>query len=68
MVITPEDKKIRDELKQPAKDYQICPYCKKKITIGIEFNTLKEVMDDNQFPYAHLHLHGIPLHGLLCYI
>ncbi|MFX1399559.1 MAG: hypothetical protein ACFFAS_21240, partial [Promethearchaeota archaeon] len=25
-------------------------------------------MDDNQFPYAHLHLHGIPLHGLLCYI
>jgi hypothetical protein len=23
---------------------------------------------DNKFPYAHIHLHGVPLHGMLCYI
>lgn len=68
MVISPEDKKIREELKQPAKDYQICPYCKKKVMIGIEFITLQELTDNNAFPYAHIYLHGNPLHALLCYI
>ena len=68
MVITPQDRKIREEAKNPAKDYQVCPYCKRKIVIGVEFNILKEVMEDDKFPYAHLYLHGNPLHGLLCYI
>lgn len=44
----------------------ICPRCKKKIELGIEYNILKQGNPNIYFP--HIHLHGEPLHSLICYI
>ena len=44
----------------------ICPLCKKKVELGIENDILKQGLPNIYFP--HIHLHGEPLHSLICYI
>jgi len=56
------------EIKQNTRNLHICPLCKKQVEIGVELDTLKKLKESNLFPYPHIHLHGEPLHGLLCYI
>ena len=68
MLITPEEIKIIKEMKENSNNYHECPYCKEKIKIGVEFDTKKKIHNKEKFPYPHLHLHGNPIHGMLCYI
>ena len=56
------------EIKQNVKNIHTCPLCKEKIEIGIEVETLERLIEKEHFPYAHIHLHGHPLHAMLCYI
>jgi len=68
MVISTKKKRDIGELKQNIKHTQVCPLCGEKFEIGIEYKTLKELSECEKFPYGHLHLHGNPLHAMLCYI
>jgi hypothetical protein len=43
-----------------------CPLCREKITIGVEVKITQEGNSDIYFP--HIHLHGDPLHAVICYI
>jgi hypothetical protein len=45
-----------------------CPKCNKKVKIGIELNVIKNHNLLNNVYFPHIHLHGKPLHALLCYI
>ncbi|MFX1309174.1 MAG: hypothetical protein ACFE8C_05690 [Promethearchaeota archaeon] len=40
--------------------------CNKKINLGIEFHISNKLNRDIYFP--HIHLHGDPLHALICYL
>ncbi|MFX0034276.1 MAG: hypothetical protein ACFE9I_01385 [Candidatus Hermodarchaeota archaeon] len=44
----------------------VCPFCKKNISLGIEIGTLNTLQPTIYFP--HIHIHGTPLHALICYI
>lgn len=68
MVIIPKERKFIGNIKQNVKNFHICPFCKKKVEIGIEINDLNQLNKEEYFPYPHLHLHGNPLHGMLFYI
>jgi hypothetical protein len=60
--------KIRNKevVKHTSKKSIVCPLCKKTIQIGIENSIIKGNRDDVHLP--HLHLHGNPLHALICYL
>ena len=45
-----------------------CPICKKRVEIGVEKSVLKQLEEEEVFPYPHLHIHGDPLHAALFYI
>jgi hypothetical protein len=68
--MTLSNNKIKNlgEIKQNVKNFHICPLCKEKIEIGIEAETLEILIEKDHFPYPHIHLHGYPLHAMLCYI
>ena len=51
-------------LKKVEKEIQ-CPQCKKKIEFGIELEFIQKLKN---ISFPHIHLHGKPLHALLCYI
>ncbi|MHA1437375.1 MAG: hypothetical protein ACTSPD_07330 [Promethearchaeota archaeon] len=68
MVQSSKNIKKFGEIKCNVKNIHICPYCKEKIEIGIENNVLKKLCEAEYFPYPHIHLHGNPLHAMLCYI
>ncbi|MFX0001303.1 MAG: hypothetical protein ACFE9Q_11335 [Candidatus Hodarchaeota archaeon] len=53
-------------MKHTSKKSIICPLCNKKITIGVEDFILKNRNRYVHFP--HIHLHGDPLHALICYV
>lgn len=59
--------KIKDvkEVKRKAQKVT-CPMCKQVIYLGIEVNILTQVSSSIYFP--HIHLHGDPIHALICYI
>ena len=59
--------KIRNikDVKHTSKNYITCPLCHKKFTIGVEDFILKNKNKNMHLP--HIHLHGNPLHALLCY-
>jgi len=59
--------KIKDvkEVKQKAQKVT-CPMCQQVIFLGIEVNILDQSNSSIYFP--HIHLHGDPLHGLICYL
>jgi hypothetical protein len=56
------------EIKQNVKNIHLCPVCKEPIEIGVEFDVLKKIYEDDKFPYPHLYIHGNPVHAALCYI
>lgn len=68
MAINIKKKKNIGDLKQNLENFYVCPFCKEKFEIGIEYKTLKELCESDKFPYGHIHLHGNPLHAMLCYI
>jgi len=53
------------EVKRKARNI-ICPLCSERITIGIEVNITDKGNNNLHFP--HIHLHGDPLHAIICYI
>ena len=59
--------KIKDvkEVKQEAQKVT-CPMCQRVILLGVEVNILDQPNSNIYFP--HIHLHGDPLHALICYI
>lgn len=68
MAITPKSRRNYGDLKQNIKNVQVCPLYKERIEIGMETDILKELSEYEKFPYPHIHLHGNPLHAMLCYI
>jgi len=66
-LITDRTEKI-GEVKKNVKNTHTCPVCKQDIEIGVELLDLKNANKNNKFPYPHIHLHGDPLHAMLCYI
>jgi len=56
------------EIKQNVRNIHTCPLCKEKIEIGIEMDILEKLNEGHHFPYPHIHLHGSPMHAMLCYI
>ncbi|MHA1149351.1 MAG: hypothetical protein ACTSR8_14035 [Promethearchaeota archaeon] len=57
-----------DEIKQNTNNIHQCPLCGEKFEIGIESKTLRQLKEKNYYPYPHIHLHGDPLHAMLCYV
>ncbi|MFW9878310.1 MAG: hypothetical protein ACFFG0_34950 [Candidatus Thorarchaeota archaeon] len=59
--------KIKDikEVKQNSQKV-ICPLCSEKLEIGVEFIITQKINNEIYFP--HIHLHGNPLHALICYM
>ena len=55
-------------IKRNVKNIHKCPLCNEKIEVGIEIDTLINLNEKNSFPYPHIHIHGNPLHAMLCYI
>ncbi len=55
-------------IKQNAKKLHTCPLCGEEIEIGIEKGVLTEISEDGNYPFPHIHLHGDPLHAMICYI
>ena len=62
--------KIKDIncVKKKAEKVVKCPECNRKITIGVELEALKRQQILKSVYYPHIHIHGNPLHGLLCYL
>ncbi|MFX1365878.1 MAG: hypothetical protein ACFFCE_17345 [Promethearchaeota archaeon] len=40
--------------------------CQQSIDLGIELNIMKK--KDTSIYFPHIHLHGDPLHALICYL
>ena len=57
-----------DEIKQNASNSHACPLCGESFEIGVESKTLKQLKERDYYPYPHIHIHGDPLHAMLCYI
>lgn len=59
--------RIKDlkEAKQKVQNI-ICPMCHEKMIIGVELSITMEGNPNIYFP--HIHIHGDPLHALICYI
>lgn len=68
MTLTSKQVRNAGQVKKDVKNFQKCPICGKVFEIGIEWETLEELNKDEYFPYPHVHLHGTPLHAMLCYI
>lgn len=61
----PNEPEYREQF---IRNQQKCPLCKKNFTISVKSGLLKQIKKEMRFPYAHLHVHGNPLHAMLCYI
>lgn len=57
---------IRWRLMFKTKKKIICPFCKEEVTLKIQMMVLKNFI--SSFYSPHIHLHGNPLHALVCYI
>lgn len=55
-------------VKEKLKNSHMCPECHQKIDLGVERETLQCLIEEEKFPYPHIHIHGDPLHAMLCYI
>ena len=62
------ERKNIELIKQNAKNLHICPLCGEKIEIGVEKGVLSKVSEDGNYPFPHVHLHGNPLHAMICYV
>lgn len=45
-----------------------CPKCDKEIRIGIELEVVNKLNSLKNIYFPHIHLHGEPLHALICYL
>jgi hypothetical protein len=66
--ISSKKQKSFDEIKTHLKNLQTCPICKEKFEISLESDLVKCLEKQERFPYPHIHLHGTPLHAMVCYI
>ena len=62
------ERKKSELLKQNAKNLHTCPLCGERIEIGFEKRVLTEISEDGNYPFPHIHLHGNPLHAMICYV
>ncbi len=60
--------KIEEVKQNPNFELPTCPVCEKQFNIGIEIKVIKKLNVESNFPYPHLHLHGDPLHAMVCYV
>ena len=62
--------KIKDEehIKKTVDRNIKCPKCNKEVLIGIELELVKKLNSLKNVYFPHIHLHGKPLHALLCYV
>ena len=59
--------KIKDLKEVKHKSQKVtCPLCQEIFRIGIEHRILNNPSSDIYIP--HIHLHGSPLHAIICYI
>ena len=56
------------QLKKNVRNIHKCPLCNENVEVGVEHDMLMQLQEEGKFPYAHIHLHGNPLHAMLCYI
>ena len=68
MLVTPKEQENIKKIKQNPKNLHVCPICKGKFKIGVEYAIKTKLHGTQRFPYPHIHLHGNPLHGMLCYL
>jgi hypothetical protein len=54
--------------KHRLRNISLCPFCHEKITLGIEQGFLNSLSKESHSIYSHIHLHGNPLHAMVCYI
>ena len=45
-----------------------CKLCGVEVRVQIDSKELEQISSDDEFPFPHLHLHGKPLHAMLCYV
>jgi hypothetical protein len=55
-------------MKQMVNCVHTCPFCHEKVSLGIERMFLATAAQEEHSLYTHIHLHGNPLHALVCYI
>lgn len=62
--------KIKDDdhVKKNVDRVVRCPKCNKEVKIGVELKVFKNLNSLNNVYFPHIHLHGNPLHALLCYV
>ncbi|MFX1572788.1 MAG: hypothetical protein ACFFB0_08565 [Promethearchaeota archaeon] len=60
--------KNKAEVKRKAKKPILCPLCQEKIEIGVENSVVKDISLSNLVYFPHIHIHGNPLHALICYL
>lgn len=56
------------EIKPTSKKYFKCPNCGILLKIEIDSSINEDLINPYQFIFPHLHIHGNPLHGTLCYL
>lgn len=61
--------RIKDDehIKKSVEKNIRCPKCNKEIKMGIELEVVKRLNSLKNVYFPHIHLHGKPLHALLCY-
>ena len=68
MVIVYGKIKEVDHVKKTVDRVVRCPKCNKKVKIGVELEVVRKLKSLNNVYFPHIHLHGNPLHALLCYV
>ena len=66
-MIETRDKVITTE-KNNIKKLVVCPLCKKNIEIYVGSEDFKHARENHIFALQHIHLHGSPLHALVCFV
>lgn len=60
--------KEKENMKPISRKIFKCPFCGLLIEIDVDHTSFTRCMNENHFLYPHLHVHGRPLHGALCYL
>ncbi len=45
-----------------------CPLCQKEFEIGVELSIIRNMASTHLIYFPHIHIHGNPLHALICYL
>jgi len=61
------DVKSEKNMKLTNRKFFKCIHCGSLIEIELDNEVLKQSKEKGQFIIPHLHIHGNPLHGVLCY-